>query len=154
MTDHAAHTDAHGEGHAHHVVSMKVLAGVFVALLVLTVVTYLVSLVHLGDLNLFVAMAVALVKATLVALYFMHLRWDSPFNSVLLVAAVLFVTLFIGLSILDTGVTKGNVQQAANVGKGAHAPLTAKPIDAGHGAEAPTTPGGGTGEATHPPAAH
>jgi len=42
------------------------------------------------------------VKAALVALYFMHLRYDSPFNTLLLVSALAFVTLFLGLTMLDT----------------------------------------------------
>jgi len=85
-----------------HIVSPKVLLGVWAALLVLTVVTVSVTLVDLGKLSLFVALLIATVKATLVALYFMHLRWDRPFNGVVFLIAILTVFLFITLVLLDT----------------------------------------------------
>ena len=53
--------------------------------------------------NLTVAMLIALVKAAVVGLYFMHLRWDAPLNGFILVVSLLFVTLFITFSLLDTG---------------------------------------------------
>ncbi len=51
---------------------------VFLALLVLTGVTVGVSYVDLGPLNTPLALFIAVVKATLVVLYFMHLRQASP----------------------------------------------------------------------------
>ena len=56
----------------------------------------------LGQFNIWLALLIAVVKAGLVAMYFMHLRWDRPFNAIVIVSAVLFVTLFIGLALLDT----------------------------------------------------
>ena len=50
-----------------------------------------------------IAMAIALVKAAFVGLYFMHLRWDAPLNGFILVASLLFVTLFIVITLMDTG---------------------------------------------------
>ena len=85
-----------------HVMPLRVLFGVFGALLVLTVLTVAVTWVDLGSFNLYIALAVAVVKATLVALYFMHLRYDKPFNALALVATLLFVALFIGFALLDT----------------------------------------------------
>ena len=35
----------------------------------------------------------------LVVMYFMHLRWDSPFNGIVILAALFFVALFIGLAL-------------------------------------------------------
>jgi len=49
-----------------------------------------------------VALAVAVVKSTLVALFFMHLRWDKPFNAIVFISALLFVFLFITFALLDT----------------------------------------------------
>ena len=46
--------------------------------------------------------AVESVKATLVALYFMHLRWDRPFNGVVFLIAIVTVFLFITVVLLDT----------------------------------------------------
>lgn len=103
-------SDHHDE--SHHVVPLWQLVAVFVALLILTVVTVAIAKVDLGDYNLFVAMAVAVVKATIVAAFFMHLYWDAPFNTVALVSGILFVALFVGLSLLDVGATKDRVEAA------------------------------------------
>ncbi len=98
MTEHAHADDAHEGG---HVVPLWLLAGILGALLVLTFVTVAVTWVDLGRLNIWVAMAIAAVKATLVALYFMHLRWDRPFNGVILLISLVLVVLFIGLALRD-----------------------------------------------------
>lgn len=101
------HADDH-EGHGdHHVVSFWFLLVIFVALLILTVITVGVSEARLsdtliGDIALPVAMIVAVVKGSLVCLFFMHLWWDSLFNSIAVVAALVFVALFLALSVLDS----------------------------------------------------
>lgn len=97
--EHGHEGTPHDPGHA---VSPRVLLSVFAALMVLTVITVAVTLVDLGSMNIVVALGVAVLKASLVALYFMHLRWDSPFNGIVLVASMFFVALFMGLAILDT----------------------------------------------------
>ncbi len=91
----------HEEAHV-HVVPPQILLGVFGALAVLTVVTVAVTWVDLGAMNLVAALAIAVVKATLVALYFMHLRWDRPINAVVFVTAIVFVMVFVALALLDT----------------------------------------------------
>jgi len=85
-----------------HIVPLRVLIGVWAALMVLTVLTVGAVHVDLGNLNLWLAMSIATVKASLVALYFMHLRYDRPFNAVILVASLLFVMLFVSLALMDT----------------------------------------------------
>lgn len=85
-----------------HVVSFRVLATVWLALLALTVITVAVAGVDIGNFNLGVAMAIATVKATLVLLYFMHMRYDRPMNAIVFVAALLFVALFVSIALLDT----------------------------------------------------
>jgi len=96
-----SHAPDNGE-HPPHVVSVSLLFGVYGILLVFTAITVVVSRIDLGNANIWVALFVAVIKGTLVALYFMHLRWDSPFNAIALVAAFFFVALFIGLAMLDT----------------------------------------------------
>ena len=114
MTDTTPQTeaDAHDEEHhGPHVVSLGLLTAIFIALMFLTVITVAVTSFDFGyNANLVVAMAIAFVKATLVALYFMHLRWDNPFNGVVLIASLLFVTLFIGIALLDSGEYKANIE--------------------------------------------
>jgi cytochrome c oxidase subunit 4 len=87
---------------APHVVSAGVLLAVFAALMVLTFLTVAATWVNLGALNLPIAMGIATVKASLVALYFMHLRYDKPFHGVLLLAALVFVTIFISITLMDS----------------------------------------------------
>jgi cytochrome c oxidase subunit IV len=93
---------SHAHQHVGHVVPFKILFGVFVALTVLTVITYGASLVDFGELNLVVALAIAVVKASLVVLFFMHLVWDRPFNAIVFIGCLIFVGLFLGLALLDT----------------------------------------------------
>lgn len=85
-----------------HVVPVRVLLSVFAALVVLTVVTVSVSYFNLGALNLLVALGVATTKATLVALYFMHLRYDNALHAVIFLIGVAFLALFLVITMLDT----------------------------------------------------
>jgi cytochrome c oxidase subunit 4 len=106
---HNAENVRHG---AHvHVVSPKLLLAVYGALLVLTLITVKVTDFDLGNMNVWVALMVAVAKAGVVALYFMHLRWDSPFNALTLIAALFFVMIFIGIAVLDSKEYKPNYEQ-------------------------------------------
>jgi cytochrome c oxidase subunit 4 len=60
-----------------HIVSKKIYYGVFAALMVLLAVTVGVAFVNLGNFNIVAAMSVAVVKAVLIILYFMHVRYSS-----------------------------------------------------------------------------
>ena len=95
--------DVHAHGaHKSHAVPLHILFGVYVALLVCTFLTVAVTYFEFGIMNVWVALIIAVIKATLVAMYFMHLRWDKPFNGLILVVALFFVALFIGWVVLDT----------------------------------------------------
>ena len=73
-----AGVEIHG-AEAGHVVPVRVLLGVWAILVVLTVATVAVTRVDFGPgTNLWIAMGIATVKASLVLLYFMHLRYDQP----------------------------------------------------------------------------
>ncbi len=94
---------AHADHNGHHVSGMGLYLGVFGALLVLTVATVLVSteaLFH-GAMSIGVAMAIATVKASLVATFFMHLKWDRTFNVIVFVASLWFAGLFFSFTLLD-----------------------------------------------------
>jgi cytochrome c oxidase subunit 4 len=84
------------------VVPLPVLLGTLAALLVLTAVTVGATWFDLGNLNLWIALGIATVKASLVILYFMHLRYDRPVNALVLIVALLFVATFIGITLMDT----------------------------------------------------
>src|SRR5215831_8867360 len=102
MADHAAH--AHDDHGISHVASIKVLLGTGGTLLMLTIVTVLATKIDFGaNINLAIAMAIAVLKATLVVLFFMHLKYDKLFHSVVFVAAILAAALFVGFTLMDTG---------------------------------------------------
>lgn len=85
-----------------HEVPWTKLLAVLLALLVLTWMTIAAYWVDLGALNIWIAMGIATVKASLVVLYFMHLRYDRPFNAIVFVGTLAFVALFIVLTLADT----------------------------------------------------
>ena len=103
----ARHEAAHGG--VGHVAPRRALIGTCLALLVLTWITVTVSYVDLGELNIWIALAVAAVKGSLVALFFMHLRWDRPFNAIVFCVALAFVALFIALAMTDTSEYQSDV---------------------------------------------
>jgi cytochrome c oxidase subunit 4 len=92
---------------SHHVSSAIDLWKVGASLLVLTIVTVAVAFVHIPfPYNIIVALAIAVVKAWIVATYFMNLKWDEKFNAILLIAGIVFVLIFFGITMLDT-LTRG-----------------------------------------------
>lgn len=104
MTEHATHADAGGphQAEAPHALPARVLLATFAALVGLTVVTVVSSRLDLGRFNVVLALAIAALKATLVAMFFMHLRYEHRFKSVIFVAAVFFAVLFVGFVVFDT----------------------------------------------------
>lgn len=91
------------EAHA-HVVPAKIYGIILGALLVLTAITVGVAGIHFGSpvVNVIVALTIATVKASLVALYFMHLRYDKPLNAVIFVAGLSCLGLFLMATFGDT----------------------------------------------------
>ena len=86
----------------HHAMNQWVLVAVWLALIILTYFTVSITYIDLGPLNLVMAMVIATIKASLVLLFFMHLLYDNPFNSVVFIGALLFLALFVILALIDT----------------------------------------------------
>ena len=84
-----------------HVVALKVYLGVFAALMVGTALTYWAALLDLGPLNPVVALGIAVAKATLVVLYFMHVRYATRLTALVVVAAVLWLALLLAGTMSD-----------------------------------------------------
>jgi cytochrome c oxidase subunit IV len=100
MSAAADHHDDHGLS---HVAPVKVLCATGGSLLLLTAVTVLATKVDFGaNINFAIAMAIAVVKATLVILFFMHLRYDRLFHSVVFTSAILAASLFVGFTLMDS----------------------------------------------------
>ncbi|MBT8486957.1 MAG: cytochrome C oxidase subunit IV family protein [Phycisphaerae bacterium] len=102
MSDETHASGSHADHGVGHVVPYRILVATGLALLVLTWITVSVASIDLGEANIYVALAVAVVKGTLVALFFMHLRWDRPFNSIVFIGSLLFVALFLAFAMTDT----------------------------------------------------
>jgi len=96
--------------HSVHITPLRVYLGIGAALLVLTAITIAVSQVHLGPWNIVVALAIAAVKATLVAFFFMHLFYDNKFYFLVLTIGILFLAIFIGFTMIDT-MRRGDLYQ-------------------------------------------
>ena len=87
-----------------HVATVKVLLSTGGTLLLLTLLTVAATRIDFGaNINLGIAMVIAVTKATLVVLFFMHLRYDRLFHSVVFVSAILAASLFVGFTLMDTG---------------------------------------------------
>ncbi len=84
-----------------HIVPKKVYFVVFAALIALTIVTTLVAGIDLGPGNIVAALLIAMCKASLVVLFFMHLRWSSPLMKLAGAAALLWLAILIALTLSD-----------------------------------------------------
>jgi len=82
---------------SHHIIPVGVYMKVFGALMVLLVVTVLAAMedfsvrLHWGPANIVIAMAIAIVKAALVILFFMHVRYSSRLTQFFAAIAFLFL---------------------------------------------------------------
>jgi len=86
---------------AEHVTSRKVYFLVFAALLILTLATVLVAEVNLGIFNDVVALGIAVTKATLVLLFFMHIRHSTRMTVLTAVSGFFWLAILFGLTIAD-----------------------------------------------------
>lgn len=85
----------------HHVSPVWEFTAVFVVLLFFTILTYLVSFAGLGPWSLPVAMLIAIMKGTLVVLYFMHLKYEDRFYGFVFSVTILFVAIFFSFTLFD-----------------------------------------------------
>jgi cytochrome c oxidase subunit IV len=84
-----------------HVSSLKVYIGIFLALMALTAITVAVAYINLGQLNKVVALGIASFKATLVVLYFMHVKYASRMTKLVVVSGLFFLGIMLTLTMAD-----------------------------------------------------
>src|SRR5207249_3096018 len=82
MSSHTEATHAHG--------GPAVYTRNLVALLILTSITVGAAFIDFGQGNVVIALTIATIKAILVALFFMHLRWEKSVNAIICLAGFLF----------------------------------------------------------------
>ncbi len=83
------------------VVPVKVYVAVFVTLLVMTATTTAVSGVDMGPWNTVVALAIAFFKASLVVLFFMHVKYSPRLTQLVILGALLWLAILLVLTFSD-----------------------------------------------------
>jgi len=81
--------------------SYRTLALVLGGLFVLTAVTVGASYVDLGRLNVWIALAIASMKGSLVLMFFMHMRFEGPLLKLSFLSTIAFLAIMIGFTFWD-----------------------------------------------------
>ncbi len=84
-----------------HVVSVRTYLVIFALLMALTALTTAVAFVDLGVMNVVIMLLIAFTKATIVVLYFMHVRFSPPLTMIAAGAGFAWLTILIGLTLSD-----------------------------------------------------
>ena len=84
-----------------HVVPLRIYLTIFALLLVLTAVTVIVSGIDLGRMNTVVALTIAVTKALLVILYFMHVRYGTRLTWLVVSAGFVWLGILILFTMSD-----------------------------------------------------
>ncbi|MDD8043020.1 MAG: cytochrome C oxidase subunit IV family protein [Verrucomicrobiota bacterium] len=84
-----------------HITPYRVFVTVWVALILLTGITVSVTALDLGKLSTFTAVMIASVKASLVLLYFMHVRFEARLIQIIFLVTVISFAVFIFLTFAD-----------------------------------------------------
>jgi cytochrome c oxidase subunit IV len=85
-----------------HIMSSKLYYTIWITLMCLTVITAAVSFIDLGRFNTVVALVIATVKALLVILFFMHVKYTSEkLTKIVIVSAIFWLFLLLALSMAD-----------------------------------------------------
>lgn len=89
---------SNADPHAQHHIPMATYNVIIILLMVGLIVTVIAAFIPLGELNMIVAMTIASVKALLVILYFMHVKFSSRLTKVFVAASFLWLTILFALT--------------------------------------------------------
>ena len=85
-----------------HISSLKLYIGIWIALLAGTLLTVIAAGIDLGPFNAVVALTIATIKATLVVLFFMHVKYaHEKLTKVVIVSALFWLAILLALSMAD-----------------------------------------------------
>jgi cytochrome c oxidase subunit IV len=84
-----------------HIVSPKVYLAIFAALMIGTTLTVWAAFQNFGPFNIVIALGIATIKATLVVLYFMHARYSPKRTQLVIVCAIFWLAIMLGLTLSD-----------------------------------------------------
>jgi cytochrome c oxidase subunit IV len=87
--------------HEHTIVSPKVYAVIFALLLCFTALTVFASYLELGSFNTVVALTIAIIKATLVILFFMHVRYSSKLTKLTVASGFFLLIVLFTMTLTD-----------------------------------------------------
>jgi cytochrome c oxidase subunit 4 len=90
----------HGQPHG-HISPISVYLAIFGALMVGTALTVFAAFIDLGVFNFTVALTIAVVKATLVILFFMHVKYSSHMTKLTVAVGVFFLIILLTLTMVD-----------------------------------------------------
>ena len=93
-------SSGHGQGQG-HIAPVGMYVAIFLALMVLTVVTWAITFVDLGEFNLFAALLIAITKASLVILFFMHVWWSPKIIKVSVGMSFFFLIIMLMMVMTD-----------------------------------------------------
>ena len=96
-----------------HVVSPRIYVVILLALLLGTYLTVSAAQRDFGRWNIVIALAIATTKAALVVLYFMHARYSPRRTQLVIVCAVFWLMLLLGLTVTDYGMRQSTHSQRA-----------------------------------------
>ena len=92
---------AHNHTEEHHT-GLRVYAAVCLALFAFTGITVYTAGFDFGDFNIVVAMVIASIKASIVALYFMHLKFEDKLTWIYALYPLFLLSLLIGFTLMET----------------------------------------------------
>lgn len=87
--------------HSHHVPTLRMCLAVFGSLLVFTALTVWAAGVDFGALNTPMALAIAITKGTLVVLFFMGVRWNTPLTKTVAISGFVWLFILFGITMGD-----------------------------------------------------
>jgi len=84
-----------------HISPVRSYVGVFLTLMALTAITVFVAFQDLGPMNNFVALGIAVIKASLVILFFMHGKYSTKLTKLVIGSAFLWLLLLFAFTMSD-----------------------------------------------------
>jgi cytochrome c oxidase subunit 4 len=87
--------------HEHHIVGPGVYVAILLALLLGTGLTVWASFLELGPWNPIIALAIATAKATLVVLFFMHVKYSTKLTKLTVVAGIFTFLILVSMTLAD-----------------------------------------------------
>ena len=114
---------------SHFIIPIKYYLITFLSLIILTIITiYTAKYVDLGKSgNVILALVIADIKASLVILFFMGLRWGSTFNRVFFLSSILFLMIFLVFTLIDYA-SRNDLEPSRNTAYEVKTPVKKKMI--------------------------